>query len=918
MEIKMGTQPDNISKSKRIKPWLSVMLLLIPTLLFNNSMAAEPIPTGQLPDNVVPTHYQLTLKIDPEQARFSGQTNIDIKIKQATNQFYLNGKALTIDSVNLKNINGKVIKANATKTTVEGVLSITTRSALTAGKYRLSLNYNAAFNENLEGLHRVKDRGQYYAFTQMESISARLAFPSFDEPRFKTPYEINLVIPEKLVAIANTPVAKTKKLNDGWKKVSFITSKPLPTYLVAFFVGDFDVVEMPAMPATSVRNHEILLRGIAAKGKGKQLQYALSQTRSVVEGLEDYFQIPYPYRKLDVLAVPDFAAGAMENAGAITYREQLLLLNDKASIDQKRTSISVQAHELAHQWFGNLVTPVWWNDIWLNEAFATWMAATSLERQHPGQQWQRQQIRSSKQVMDSDSIPSARKIRNPIKSNSDIITAFDGITYQKGAGVLFMIENFMGKENFRKGVQKYLNKYAWGNTTAIDFFETIASVLPKQKAQAVVTSFRNFVEQAGVPLLSIKQSCQNNQTVLDINQQRYTPLGIKFKATTLWNVPVCMSYEVNGKIKQQCNVIAKAQQQITLASTNCASWVMPNAKAAGYYRFNFNTNGWKSLLANLDKVNALEANSVLDSMKSSFNSGDLTVQDMVDVIPATLNSASWEVVVSGMETLSTLIKYADKQDKDKLRTLAGNLYRANANKIGFVDNTALDQAKPLDTNQLREHLINFMAFTAKDKTYRKQLTDMAVKYTGYKSDHNFHDDAVIPALRMTAMSVAVQELGQPFVDELMARLNMSSDGTMRGLLIGALTSTENAKIGKFLIDFSLTPAVRDNEKTQFLFNLIDKKELDNVMWPWLQTNFDQLIAGLPSKYQSYIPYLFLGDCNKIKEQRLDSFLKPRLIKLAGADRNFTKAKGYLKQCLAQKAHSKPQIKQLVMQLAQTH
>ncbi|MBL4910185.1 MAG: M1 family metallopeptidase [Alteromonadaceae bacterium] len=901
---------------KTTTPWLTGLLILLNiSLLSAQANASDSVPTGQLPDNVTPTHYQLNLKINPEKARFSGQTSIDITIKKATKSFYLNGKELTINSVNITDRQGKKITAKAEKTTVEGVLRVSTDKTLSAGNYQITFTYNAPFNENLEGLHRVKDGGIYYAFTQMESISARLAFPSFDEPRFKTPYDMNLTVPENLIAVANTEETHTSKASKGWKTVTFATTKPLPTYLVAFFVGDFDVVEMPAMPKTSVRDREVPLRGIAAKGKGKQLQYALSQTRSVVEGLEDYFQIAYPYSKLDVLAVPDFAAGAMENAGAITYREQLLLLDDKASIGQKRSSISVQAHELAHQWFGNLVTPVWWNDIWLNEAFATWMAATSLERQHPGEQWQRQQIASSKRVMDSDSIPSARKIRNPIKSNSDIITAFDGITYEKGAGVLFMVENFMGKENFRKGVQKYMTKYAWGNTTAIDFFETIASVLPKDKAQKVVTSFKNFVEQAGVPLLNITQACKNNHTVLTVSQQRYAPLGLNFKNKTLWNIPACMSYEVKGKIKQQCNVISKASQKITLAGKSCASWVMPNSKAAGYYRFNFDSNGWKNLLANLSKVNALEANAVLDSMKSSFDSGNLTVQNLIDVIPTTVNSDSWEVAVSGMATLGKLITYADEQEKAKLRTLAGNFYRANAEKVGFTDNTPLDKKDPIGTNQLRGRLTQFMAFTAKDKTYRKELTDMAIAYTGYKADHKFHDEAIIPALRSTAMSVAVQELGQPFVDELMTRLKASTDGTMRGRLIGALTSTENNKIGLDLINFSLTPAIRDNEKTQFLFSLLNKKELDSVMWPWLQKNFDQLIAGLPSNYQSYAPYLFMGDCKKEREQRLDSFLKPRLSKLVGADRNFVKAKDFLKKCFAQKAVIKPQITKLVMQLA---
>jgi alanyl aminopeptidase len=247
-----------------------------------------------------------------------------------------------------------------------------------------------------------------------------------------------------------------------------------------------------------------------------------------------------------------------------------------------------------------------------------------------------------------------------------------------------------------------------------------------------------------------------------------------------------------------------------------------------------------------------------------------------------------------------------------------SFYRASADKIGFSDKTAADKKDPIGTSKLRARLINFMAFTAKDKTYRKKLTNMAIAYTGYKADHKFHDDTVIPALRASAMAVAVQDLGQPFVDELMTRLKTSTDGTMRGRLIGALTSTENPKIGLDLINLSLTPAIRDNEKTQFLFGLINKKELDSVMWPWLQKNFDQLIAGLPSNYQSYAPYLFMGDCKKEREQRLDTFLKPRLSKLIGADRNFVKAKDSLKQCFAKKAHIKPQITQLVMQLASNH
>ena len=881
-------------------------------LLLSNSLFAEDtVPTGMLPENIAPLSYQLSLKIDPEKPRFSGTSTIALAVKKALNTFYLHGKDLTITKVELTNAQGNSIATTVNTTKVEGVLKVNSSQTLPVGKYQLTFTYNAPFNENLEGLHRIKDGEHYYAFTQMEAISARLAFPSFDEPRFKTPYDIELTIPEKLTAIANTPEIKTEKLPNGWKKITFATSKPLPTYLVAYAVGNFDVVNWQAMPKTVIRNHLVPLRGIATQGKGEKLKYALNETHEIVEALEDYFQIPYPYEKLDSLAVPDFAAGAMENAGAITYREQLLLLDESASIGQKRRSKSVQAHELAHQWFGNLVTPVWWNDIWLNEAFATWMAATALDRKWPDEQWRRQQMRSSKNVMNSDSIPSARKIRNPIETNSDIVTAFDGITYEKGAGVLFMIENFMGAENFRNGVQKYMHKYAWGNTTAIDFFETIASVLPQAKAKDVVKSFRDFVEQAGVPLLDIKTQCKNNQTQLSISQQRYAPLGTHFNQQTQWNIPACLRYEVNGEIKQYCKIIDKHQQQITLPEKTCADWLMPNSKAAGYYRFNMNSQSWKSLLKNLNKLDPLEANAVLDSMEASFNSGNLTVQEFINVIPATLTSDSWEVVTSGMGTLATLIGYADETDKVKLRKLAADLYRPILNKVGFIDNTELDKKDPIGTSKLRSSTINFMAFTAKDAQTRKKLTEMAIKYTGYQGDNKYHGDVVIPALRSTAMSVAVQELGQPFADMLLRRLKTATDGTERGRLISALIATEDEKLGEALINLSLTPDIRDNEKTQFLFGLINKKELDAIMWPWLTAHFDQLMADLPPNYQSYSPYLFLGECKTVKAERLNSFLKPRLNKLVGADRNFVKAQDFLKQCLAQKRHVIPQIKTLL-------
>jgi len=875
---------------------------------------SDDIPLGQLSELVEPTFYNLEIKLDPESPTFSGSAQIEILLKKPSHYFYIHGQDLTIKKASLKDSQGNENEISIERTSHEGLLKVIAGNEIAASSYTLDVDYQAPFNENLQGLYRVKDGDKYYAFTQMEAIYARYAFPSFDEPRFKTKYDISLIVPSHLAAIGNTPESEVTQLADGWKKVTFDTSKPMPTYLFAIAVGDFDIVEWQDMPANNIRNRAVPLRAIATKGKGEKLKYALENTQSIVEALEDYFQSEYPYKKLDILAVPDFAAGAMENPGAITYREQLLLLDDQSSISQKRRYKSIHAHELAHQWFGNLVTPVWWNDIWLNEAFATWMAGTALHRKWPDEQWKRQLISSSKNAMTGDSIPSARKVRNPVNSNGDIITAFDGITYSKGGGVLSMVESFMGEENFRLGVQKYMDKYQWKNADAIDFFETIASVLEPTRAEEVVKSFRNFVEQAGVPLLDISKSCQDEQSVLDISQKRYAPLGTEFKQKTLWNIPACMKYQVDGEIKQQCEILSKQKQQVKLRISGCADWVMPNQHAAGYYRFNFDSQGWKELLTNLDKMDAREANAILDSMQASFDGGNMTVQDLIDVIPSTLNSESWEVVVSGLATFGDLINDSEETDKNKLRQIAKGLYSDITLSLGLDDNTALDKQRPLDASQLRSRLVRFMALTVKDPEYRKLLTEKATQYVGYQIDNKIHDEVLISALRGTALSVAVQDIGQPFVDALVELLNQSTDGTLRNHLISGLISTEELDIAEQMMNLSLSENIRDNEKASFLFGMIGKKEIDNVTWPWFESNFDKLLSGLPTNYQSYIPYFFLNQCHKKNVTRLDEFLQPRLSELVGADKNFAKAKDYLQQCLARKDHVKPQIKALLAAL----
>jgi alanyl aminopeptidase len=395
----------------------------------------DGVPLGRLPRNVMPIHYRLQLEIVPERTTFSGHTEIDLDFREKSDHFFIHGEKLRVSESTLKLADGRSIDAGYEEYNETGIVRISLPEAV-LGAATLVIDYDADFNESLEALYRVNSGGDYYAFTQFEAISARLAFPGFDEPSFKVPFDQVLIVDQAHETIAATPVVDTQLLDNGMKRVTFQTTKPLPTYLMVWAVGPLDIVEWADLPPTDVRDRAVPLRGVAARGKGKLMDYALENTEGIMTALESYFDIPYPYAKLDIIAVPDFDAGAMENPGAITYRETLLLFDDSASIRSLRRYAAVHAHELGHQWFGDLVTPIWWDDIWLNEAFATWVAAVGLEIWKPEGKWRRALGERVLKVMESDSLVNARQIRQPVLSNHGIAAAFDGITYSKGGGVI--------------------------------------------------------------------------------------------------------------------------------------------------------------------------------------------------------------------------------------------------------------------------------------------------------------------------------------------------------------------------------------------------------------------------------------------------------------------------------------------------
>jgi len=860
-----------------------------------NTTAGHPvtenpaIPYGQLPAEVTPTAYELTLTIIPELERFSGTAAIDMEIAGSRNHIYLHGKDIKAEKVQIVTAEG-TFDAVYEQVDESGIVKISWPQAL-QGKARIEIEYSAPFNQALQGLYKVSESGKDYAFTQFEAISARLAFPGFDEPAFKTPFDITLIVPLDHVAISNAPEVSSETL-DGMKVVHFAPTKPLPTYLIAFAVGDFDVVEWPPLPATDIRPRPLPLRGIAVKGKGGQLDYALNGSNAIVTALESYFGTPYPWAKLDILAVPDFSAGAMENAGAITYRESLLLFDDAATPQRKRRYKMVHAHELAHQWFGDLVTPAWWNDIWLNESFATWMAHVAMDMSEPEANYRRDLLSRGIAVMASDSLVNARQIRQPILSNNDISTAFDGITYSKGGAVLYMFESFLGREDFRQGVRNYMDEFQYGTATADDFIRHLAAASNSHSADEVIAAFNSFLEQPGLPLVEFSSQCTDEGVTISLKQSRYFPLGSKGDREQQWDIPVCVRLGDADESSKACLMLTEKEQRFDLPQ-NCPDWIIPNAGSAGYYRFSMSQQDWSKLLANSDKQSTGEVMAMLGSLSGAFNSGDLAVATLMSIAPQLIASPDWQVATAPIEHMEFIYeRMATEGQKQALQQRFSDFYASRLEAAG------LDSSEDRDKAQLQAKLVGFLAETAKQPELRAELVKMAVVYSGYGTDAKIHPAAANPIIIGTALGVGVDDLGDDFVDHLHALALGSTDAVVRGHMLGAIGMTKDPAKAAEIRELIFSEELRDNEIYEILFPQAFMPETRDATWLWFQQNIDRILARMPKPAWGRITVIGSAFCDTEKQAEVQAYFAQRINDLTGGPRYLAKTLEGIDLCVA--------------------
>jgi len=872
---------------------VALLLLLISSPALAIARAAADAPsTGKLPSDAIPQRYALHLTIDPRKDRFEGETRIRVKLEKPADHVWLHALAMSVTQARVIDAAGTSSDARTTASPDSPLLKVTFDRTLPAQEIELVLGYDAPFNKQLEGLYKVKVGDDSYAVSQMEPVSARFAFPGFDEPRFKTPFDIVLTVPKTDVAVSNTRQLREDVSADGNSKtLTFDTTKPLPTYLVAFAVGPWDVVDATAIPPNAVRKTAVPLRGFGPRGTAKQLAWALDIVPSIVKFYEDYTAQPYPFDKLDVLGAPDFAAGAMENAGLIIYRDAYLLIDANAAADRYRRVFNIEAHEIAHQWYGDLVTVPWWDDIWLNEAYATWAQAKATTELKPEYHAPLERLEARLEAMSSDSLLSTRKIRQPILGHGDIETAFDGITYQKGAAVLGMFEAWVGEDTFRKGMRTYLARHAFGSGSSDDLIATLAEA--SGKGETFAKAMRSFLDQPGAPLVRSELACKDGKAALTLAQSRYLPFGVFAKETPMWGIPVCTRFGHGSTSDTQCFLLEKEKQTFDVAGV-CPEWYLPNADARGYYRFDMAAADLARLGAVASTLSAPEQVVYADALSSAFTRGALGPAAILDAMPALAKSPMPQVATALVDSYKWICEYvADAAMRAQLDAYASHIYAPRIAELGY----RRKEGEASTDTALRTRLADFLAIVVRDAGVRAELGKQGRAALGLDGSGKVDLSRTDADLRTLALEVAVQDDGAVAFDAAQNELAHNHDTSQRYALLAALGATRDPALAQRARDFGLTPAVQIGEMARLYDAQVAQPENRAAMWTWLQAHFDAYRARLPAFAQAYMPKIVSdGRCSAAAADELGGFFEPRLKDLIGGERGLGQAVERIRRC----------------------
>ena len=683
----------------------------------------------RLPRSVVPSRYEIKLSPDLEKFKFDGELRIHVDVKEPVTEILLNSLELSILSASVSNGSHTLEAAHSLNVDSER-LHLTFKEQLKPGKWTIDIKYNGELNDKLHGFYLStyndeQGKKRVLAATQFEATDARRAFPCWDEPDFKAVFKVSMLIDEKLTAFSNGSQIAEKSLGNGKKEVDFKDTIKMSTYIVAFVIGDFETTEAKLAGKTPVRV-------CCVRGKKHLTNFAMSSGVHSLEFFEGYYGVPYAGDKLDLIAIPDFAFGAMENLGCVTFRESALLVDEKAASHAELERIAdVVAHEIAHMWFGDLTTMGWWNGIWLNEAFATFAEMLAVDDFKP--EWKRWNsfgaARAAALVVDG--LKATRPIEFPVRHPHECEAMFDVLTYEKGASVLRMLEQYLGGDVFRKGISYYLAKHQFANTETSDLWDAIEH----ESKEPVRKLMDSWIFQKGYPMISAELDKSGKK--LTVSQQRFFYLS-DASEKQLFHVPVMFEIKTSKGKESKKILLTEEQQSIDLDGD--VEYVIVNAGGHGFYRVRYSADLLAKLSDNVfEKLSPIERFNLVNDSWAMTLSGHVSLADYLKMLSMFKNETDknvWSVITGSLAYIDRIVESGERA---AFETYVQHLLSPVFKKLGWAPAAGEDQL----TGQLRGTIIGTMGTLGNCKETQKLALE---HYNKYLKDASAVDPNLVPAL----------------------------------------------------------------------------------------------------------------------------------------------------------------------------
>jgi aminopeptidase N len=864
----------------------------------------------RLPLGVHPEHYGLTITPDLKAATFSGEETIDVVLDVPSKSITLNAAEIRFGEVKAYALPvaaysyGKLGSQPKPLTPMEAdrhpQVAVTTLDGekeqatfkfpeeLAAGKVTLEIRYTGVLNDKLRGFYLSKTKVRNYAVTQFEPTDARRAFPSFDEPALKATYDITMVVDSGDTAISNANMISDKSGPVAGKHtLRFATTPKMSSYLVAFLVGDFK--------CTEGKSDGVPIRVCSTPDKVALTKFALESAKYVLHYYDTYFGIKYPMPKLDMIALPDFEAGAMENFGCITYRETDLLMEPKiGTIGEKKRIATVVAHETAHQWFGDMVTMQWWDNLWLNEGFASWMETKAAATWHPEWNFAEDDAQALNDTLDLDAQKTTRAIRATADTPDEINEMFDGISYGKAGAVIGMMENYLGAEVFRQGVQSYLKAHLYANATAEDFWnaQTANSHLPVDKIMS------SFVTQPGVPLLTFGERQAGGFPVTGSRffssiSEMNRPMGGREPE---WTVPICVKTEGQPVCRAMTPDASAFHPQILEAQG--LPFFYANAGAKGYYRTVYTPAQFEAIAARAEgSLTPPERIGLLGDRWALVRSGQVAVGDYLDLVLRLKQDPSEAVIDTAHQEIQKIDSdIATDEDRAELaavlRRQFGPVYSALGSPV---------KKETYDRQQIRGTLFELLG-EARDPAVLAEAQILTARVFAAGSER---DKTLDSALADAAVLVSAAHGDVALYDKVLAVSRNFSDPALQTDALRLLVQFSDPTLVKRTLDLIASGEVRNQDSGTMLTTLMRDRETRDQAWDYVRKNWEQVRAQFTVSSGAEVVEATGSFCTEKQRDEVIGFFATH--KVAAAERTLTKAVDSINDCIEVRAVQEPKL-----------